>query len=668
MVSLGRNIQRIALSVAFILCFAPVNSYSQDVFSMSLNELMQVEIDVASNVPKSVQNQPSTVTLITREQIEHSNAVYLMDILQNVPGFWAGTDTIGTFSLSFRGIWGMEAKILLIVDGIEQNELAFGSLPLGNRYPVSTIEQIEIIRGPGSVKYGGQAALAVIRVTSIGSNDETSAFYGHTELHQDGLAENVFSISNSGVLNENQPNIRYQMTLSGGYGDYSTSNWRALDGYEQDLQGYSNSTPVHAWFKLGTKQHYIQIQYDQLEQEDRLLFGDAGLFYTPNQRYQDANILSFEHLALQAYSRTAISSVWDSESKLTLINQAPWNSDNQYDQQVVRDATRYRFDQSFYWHAQEKQDIAVGFFYYREFEKVSESFLFDAANRFSGDNSIEQNNKGIYFQHSLHLEIADITYGGRYEDHDAIGEEWVPRFAITQNWGSLSAKFVYNHAFKTPQFDTLASAQNAGMEITKTEKTRSTELEFSYQFNATTLLSYNLYWLEIENFIGFNPATASNNTLGDIRNFGHELMVNWRTSNLQINASYSLFLVDENNIDAISIAGEKHELLGMPNHMFKTGISYQLARNESLNSQLNIISPRYACVNDANLICGTPEQLDAEYHWQIQYQKSYDNWQYGIGLKNILDEKPLYVQPYRGSQSPIPGLPRRLSLDIHYRF
>lgn len=659
------NRQRIALLLLLALGLIPCTAHSEDYFSLSLDELMQIKIDVASNIPKPINKQPSTVTLITRDMIERSGAVYLMDLLQNVPGFWSGTDTIGTFSLSFRGIWGMEAKILLIVDGIEQNELSFGSLPLGNRFPVSTIEQVEIIRGPGSVKYGGQAALAVIKVTSI-QNQTTAKAAVHSEVVQEGLIENTLSVTNSNTNEDSS--LRYDMAVSAGYGDYSIAKWRALDGYQQSLEDNSNSEPLHAWFKVSNEKHYFQIQYDQFQQEDRLLFGDAGLFYSPNQRYEKANTLSFEHLALQAQSRFPISSVWDAESKLTLVNQKPWNSENQFGQAVKRDATRYRLDQTFYWHAKDDQDIAVGFFYYQEYERITESFLFNPSTRFGDDNSIEQNNRGGYFQHSLYLPLANITYSARYEDHDAIGEEWVPRFAVNTDWENAYAKFVYNHAFKTPQFDTLASAENSGAAINKTEKTQSSEIEIGYRVNSKSLLSYNIFWLQIENFIGFNPVTASNVTLGDISNYGHELVLDWRDNDFNLNASYSLFLVDQNQIDAIAISNQSNQLLGMPNHMLKIAANYQFKNESAVSSRLNIISSRYACVTDSNLICGSPEKQSVEYHWQISYQKYYRDWHYGIGVKNILDEKVLYIQPYRGSQSPIQGLPRRLSLDVHYRF
>ena len=55
--------------------------------------------------------------------------------------------------------------------GQELNELAYSTLQLGNHVPVEQIEKIEIIRGPGSVIYGGFAELAVINVTTRGAKE-----------------------------------------------------------------------------------------------------------------------------------------------------------------------------------------------------------------------------------------------------------------------------------------------------------------------------------------------------------------------------------------------------------------------------------------------------------------------------------------------------------------
>ena len=75
----------------------------------------------------------------------------------------------------FRGLWGQEGKILLLIDGKEMNEQLYSTIQLGHEFPVELIERIEVVRGPGSVIYGGNAELAVINVITRGVQGSTDA-------------------------------------------------------------------------------------------------------------------------------------------------------------------------------------------------------------------------------------------------------------------------------------------------------------------------------------------------------------------------------------------------------------------------------------------------------------------------------------------------------------
>ncbi|NQZ23597.1 MAG: hypothetical protein HRT53_16280 [Colwellia sp.] len=111
----------------------------------------------------------------------------------------------------------------MIVDGIEQNELAFGSLVLGNRYPVDNISRGEIIRGSRSVKYGGQAALAVIRVTSLAASQvgQSISFTGDFSS----VSENstTVSYSSGGKISIRNSLLNYGLSMSIGHGNYSNN-------------------------------------------------------------------------------------------------------------------------------------------------------------------------------------------------------------------------------------------------------------------------------------------------------------------------------------------------------------------------------------------------------------------------------------------------------------
>ena len=135
-----------------------------DMSTLDLEALLSLETDVASATELTLRESPAIITVISRDELVRVGARDLMDALALVPGVGFGVDVQGVVGIGFRGLWGHEGKVLLLVDGQPMNEVLYGTLQFGNHIPVELIERIEIIRGPGSVVYGGFAELAVIDV------------------------------------------------------------------------------------------------------------------------------------------------------------------------------------------------------------------------------------------------------------------------------------------------------------------------------------------------------------------------------------------------------------------------------------------------------------------------------------------------------------------------
>ena len=51
-----------------------------------------------------------------------------------------------------------------MINGVPVNDLDYGTYNLGGRVSLNMVSRVEITMGPGSVKYGGTAALGVINV------------------------------------------------------------------------------------------------------------------------------------------------------------------------------------------------------------------------------------------------------------------------------------------------------------------------------------------------------------------------------------------------------------------------------------------------------------------------------------------------------------------------
>ncbi|MBL7925193.1 MAG: TonB-dependent receptor plug domain-containing protein, partial [Bacteroidia bacterium] len=131
----------------------PFQGLSYD--SLSLEELMNIKITVASIKELSPRQSPGIVSYITAEDIRNMGARDIMEVLRSVPGFEFGVDVEGVVGLGVRGNWAHEGKVVLFIDGQEMNESLYSTLQFGNHYPIDHIERIEIIRGPGSALHGG---------------------------------------------------------------------------------------------------------------------------------------------------------------------------------------------------------------------------------------------------------------------------------------------------------------------------------------------------------------------------------------------------------------------------------------------------------------------------------------------------------------------------------
>src|SRR5881628_3388115 len=93
----------------------------KDITDVSLDDLLQTDVDVASKVPTTFREVPGVITVVTREEIMDSGARDLEDVLQLVPGFSLGVDVEGVTDVGVRGNWGHEGKVLLLIDGQQMN-------------------------------------------------------------------------------------------------------------------------------------------------------------------------------------------------------------------------------------------------------------------------------------------------------------------------------------------------------------------------------------------------------------------------------------------------------------------------------------------------------------------------------------------------------------------
>ena len=133
------------------------------------NEIDNI-IVTASRSPLAKVNVGSSMTVITREQIELRQARYVTDLLRSVPGF--AVSQVGTTGSQTQvRVRGGEANhVLVLIDGVRANDPASGDEFRWELLSTGDVERIEIVRGPQSSLWGSDAVSAVVHViTQSGS-------------------------------------------------------------------------------------------------------------------------------------------------------------------------------------------------------------------------------------------------------------------------------------------------------------------------------------------------------------------------------------------------------------------------------------------------------------------------------------------------------------------
>lgn len=139
-----------------------------DLASLTLEELMDVQLTSVLRKGESLGETPAPVTVITAEQIRRSGATELPELLRLVPGVAVARIDSHTWAISARGFNGRNAgKLLVLVDGRSIYTPLFSGVQWETQDLVlEDIERIEVIRGPGGTLWGANAVNGIINIVT----------------------------------------------------------------------------------------------------------------------------------------------------------------------------------------------------------------------------------------------------------------------------------------------------------------------------------------------------------------------------------------------------------------------------------------------------------------------------------------------------------------------
>ncbi len=151
---------------------AELNENEQQLEELTKTELSttpkNVETQTASRYAQSRSAAPSSLRVVTAEDIRHYGFRTLGEALRSLPGVYLNDDR----GYSYLGVRGFNSpgdynsRVLLLIDGERMNTDVYESIGIGQNdlVDIDLIERVEFSPGPGSALYGNSAFFGVINI------------------------------------------------------------------------------------------------------------------------------------------------------------------------------------------------------------------------------------------------------------------------------------------------------------------------------------------------------------------------------------------------------------------------------------------------------------------------------------------------------------------------
>ena len=163
---LRRGMLSAAVATALWVYSTPVAAQSDDLFDLSLEELVNLSVTSVSRREEPLADTTSAAYVITREDLERQGIRSIPDALRLAPGLSVHQIDANKWSIGARGQTGRFAnKLLVLMDGRILYTPTFSGVFWDVQSTlIEEIERIEVIRGPGAAVWGSNAVNGVINI------------------------------------------------------------------------------------------------------------------------------------------------------------------------------------------------------------------------------------------------------------------------------------------------------------------------------------------------------------------------------------------------------------------------------------------------------------------------------------------------------------------------
>ena len=661
--------KRCIVFVAFSIIFT---SIPFRLFAQEKEVILEPVVVTATRDAQEIRKIPANVTVISKKEIEESNAQVVTDVLKDEVGVvvrdYFGTGKTATVDIRGLGETG-PLNTLVLVDGRRVNEIDLSGADW-TQIPLDQIERIEIVRGSGSVPYGDNAVGGVINIITK-------------------RPEKPFSANVEGVIGSYSYN-KEAASVSGKWGPLSailSASHNATNGYRdngflraEDVGGrliYDLNNAVHfnlsggfhkddAGLPFGLKKSLYLLDRratthpdDTAETDDA--YGVLGI---------KAKLWDFGRIEADlSYRHREVDDLFVSADFQDRRNLSTWGVTPKY----ILEKRLWIFPNK----------LTIGLDFYRSNSTIFSDSAFSGPNR----SEVTKKSTGVYVLDELSM-LSNLLLSLGYR------QEWVI-FDIAQDipqskdtarksepaWNvgldylfgkNSSAFFSYKRSFRYPVSDELiqyilspGTFEIIGIQVNPAMKPQTGyhyEAGIRHAFTDQIEANLTLFWIDLHDEIFYNPFTFSNENYPRTRRQGIEVGVKAKPFpwlSLWGNYGYIKPVLREGSFSG-------NEIPGVPRHKGSLAAEFNFGKGIHLSTKANIVGSRYFMSDWANQV----ERQSGYYTFDMKLSYAWRGLKAFIGVNNLFNRKyaEFAVVDSIGTQYFYPSPERNFIGGISYTF
>jgi iron complex outermembrane receptor protein len=644
----------------------------KELSTLSLEEFSNLDVVVTSlsRKPQKLTKSPAAIYVISNEDIKRSGANSIPEALRLAPGIEVAQINASNWAITSRGFNGRFAnKLLVLMDGRTLYTPMFSGVYWDAQDTLlEDIERIEVIRGPATAVWGGNAMNGVINIITKQSSDT-----------QGGLL-----VAGAGTEQRGLTGFRYGGTIG------ETVSYRAHGKYKKIDSSVNGTDTDDSFDNWDSQQLGFRVDW---KPSDENAFNFYGNIYqnTEEQRQATASLVTaplFDIVeADQKIKGFSLHGKWHHQ----VSADANWSVQTYFDRAERKDTATLdmrvdTFDLEFknQFTLADRHKVIWGLGYRRIKDELDGS----ATVSYTSDSrTLHRYNAFIQDEIALYKDTLSLFIGSQFEHNDFSGFEAQPNIRLLWNidsdssaWASISKGLrVQNRSSEDARVDVSATTgappilvSFMGTDDAKPGKVIAYEMGYRTFFGGRNLFDVSLFYNDYSRlrsnelgtpFVEFSPAPVhvvqpligGYNKKGE--SYGIEVAAKWDVSpEHSIQTTYSFFKLRLHAAaGSTSPSPEQQEGIS-PNQQASLRSSYKLTDKLTLDSSLRYVDGL------PNLDINHYTDLDIQLTWEAQ-----PDLELSLAGRNLLDgARTEYIE--QNISTAHSQIERELFAKLLYRF